>query len=122
MVDKIFGALASHPRRTMLRYLAERPLSVSQLAEHFQLTFAAVSKHVGVLQASGLVVQTREGRVRICRLNPGALEEARKAIEQIEQVAAQRLDGLQSYLQLTGRTAPPPPPPRRPPRGPRRRR
>jgi DNA-binding transcriptional ArsR family regulator len=99
-LDRVFRALASGPRREILRRTAQRPRTVTELAEHFDLTLAAVSKHVGVLDAANLLVRTRDGRLLWRRLNPEALEPARSALDELRVFWARQLDGLERYLSL----------------------
>lgn len=97
-LDRVFRALASEPRREILRRTALRPYTVTELAEHFDMSMAAVSKHVCVLDEANLLVQTREGRLLWRQLDPRALEPARATIEQLREFWSQRLDALETYL------------------------
>jgi DNA-binding transcriptional ArsR family regulator len=97
-LDRVFRALASQPRREILRRVAKERRTVTELAEHFDMSLAAVSKHVGVLHDAKLLVQTREGRVHWCRLDPSALEPARASIEELRSFWNDRLDGLERFL------------------------
>lgn len=97
-LDKVFRALASEPRRAILRQVASQRRSVTELAESFDMSLAAVSKHVQVLAAAGLIVQTREGRVRWCRLEPHGLAPAQATIDELRSFWTRQLDGLEGYL------------------------
>jgi DNA-binding transcriptional ArsR family regulator len=68
-VDKVFEALASSPRRQILAYLSEAELSTSQLAERFDMSAPAISRHLSVLEAAGLVNSERQGQFVMYRLN-----------------------------------------------------
>jgi DNA-binding transcriptional ArsR family regulator len=82
-LDRLFRALASEARRQILRRTAERRHTVGELAAHFDLSLAAVSKHVRVLAAAKLLVLTRHGRLHWCELNPRGLEPARASLEEL---------------------------------------
>ncbi|MFZ5896349.1 MAG: ArsR/SmtB family transcription factor [Myxococcota bacterium] len=104
-VDQLFRALGSAPRREILRQTAAQPRSVTQLAEHFDMSLAAVSKHVQVLAEAGLLSLTREGRVHWCRLQPEALETARATLDELRSFWNKRLDALEHLFEAptTGR-------------------
>lgn len=72
-LNSIFRALAHDARRDMLVRLSEEDLTVGELAEPLAMSFAAASKHVKVLEDTGLVRRTIEGRRHVCRLNAGSL-------------------------------------------------
>lgn len=98
-LDRVFRALASEPRREILRRVAEERLTVGELAGHFDITLAAISKHVRVLEDADLIVQTREGRLHWCQLNPRALDPALASIENLRAFWANQLDGLEQFLE-----------------------
>jgi DNA-binding transcriptional ArsR family regulator len=102
-LDRVFRALANEPRREILRQVARERRTVTELAERFDMSLAAVSKHVRVLEDANLIAQTREGRLHWCRLNPDALEPARASIEELRSFWNTRIDGLESFLQPRGR-------------------
>jgi DNA-binding transcriptional ArsR family regulator len=118
-LDRVFHALASAPRREILRRAARRRCTVTELAAHFDMSLAAVAKHVRVLDEARLLVETRDGRRRWRRFNPAALEPARASIEDLRAFWTERLDGLERFL--TDSAAPPPPPVRSRSRARRRR-
>lgn len=101
-LDRVFRALASEPRREILRRTARRRYTVTELAEHFDMSLAAVSKHVCVLDDANLVHKTREGRLLWRRLNPDALEPARATIEELRSFWKKQLDQLERFLLETG--------------------
>lgn len=68
-IDKVFEALASRPRRKILAYLSEVELSTSDLATRFSMTTPAISKHLSILEAAGLVTGERKGAFVMYRLN-----------------------------------------------------
>lgn len=105
-LDRVFRALASGPRREILRRVADERCTVSELARDFDMSLAAVSKHVRVLEAANLVAPSREGRLHWCRLNPDALEPARASIEELGAFWNLRLGGLASLLTEQARQRP----------------
>jgi DNA-binding transcriptional ArsR family regulator len=97
-LDDTFAALADPTRRAILARLARGEATVNELAEPFDLTLQAVSKHIKVLERGGLVSRARRAQFRPCRLEPGALDAAVAWIEQSRLVWAQRLDQLDAHL------------------------
>lgn len=97
-LDRVFRALASAPRREMLRKTGLRPHSVTELAACFDMTLAAVSKHVQVLQRAKLISLTPDGRTRWCRVKPEALTLASASIDELRSFWSQRLDGLEQHF------------------------
>lgn len=93
-LDLVFHALADPTRRAILDRLREGEASVSHLSEPFPLSFAAVSKHLGVLERAGLVTREPRGRERMCRINPGAFDNARAWLEVHERFWSDRLNAL----------------------------
>jgi DNA-binding transcriptional ArsR family regulator len=79
-LDLMFQALADPARRVMVERLSQGPVSVSQLAEPFDMSLSAVMQHLQVLQASGLIRSEKVGRVRTCRIEPAALGMAERWI------------------------------------------
>jgi DNA-binding transcriptional ArsR family regulator len=79
-------ALADGTRRDILRRSARDDLSVSQLAEAYPMSFAAVQKHVAVLERAGLVTKERIGRRKVVRTNLGALLAARRLLDRYEEL------------------------------------
>ena len=101
-LDHVFHALADPTRRAILNRLAVGEATISHLSEPFPLSFAAVSKHLGVLERAGIVTREARGRERVCRMNPSALEEARAWLEFHERFWTDRLDALDA---LVGRSS-----------------
>ena len=97
-LDRIFQALADPTRRAILDRLAAGEATVGHLSEPFPLTFAAVSKHLGVLERAGLVTREARGRERLCRLNPAALEDVRSWLAFHERFWNERLDALDALV------------------------
>jgi DNA-binding transcriptional ArsR family regulator len=97
-MDAVFHALAHDARRTMLRRLARGELTVSELAEPLDMSLAAASKHVQVLERAGLVRRTVTGRRHVCRLNPGPLASASAWLNFYESYWNERLDALEALF------------------------
>lgn len=97
-VDRIFRALADATRRDIVRrtILAEEP--VSQLAQRYEMSFAAVQKHVAVLERAGLVVKATRGRERLVRCNPAAFEAVQALLDSYELLWRSRVDRLDALL------------------------
>ena len=98
-LDRLFHALSSSARRAMLRRLTEQDLTVGELAEPFEMTIAAVSKHIEVLAAAGLVDKRHEGRNTLCRLNASSLADAARLLDFYRDFWQQRLDNLERFLE-----------------------
>ena len=97
-LDRVFHALADPTRRAMLRQLAGSEQSVGELAEPFDMSFAAAAKHVKVLEGAGLLSRTVEGRTHRCRLEARALAEADRWIAYYQRFWTGRLDALETAL------------------------
>ena len=97
-LDHVFRALSDPTRRAILDRLAEGEATVGRLAEPFPVSFAAVSKHIGVLERAGLVTREARGRERVCRINPAALTGARAWIGFHERFWTERLDALDALV------------------------
>lgn len=97
-LDSIFAALSDPIRREMVTRLASRELSVTALSEPFAVTPPAISKHLRVLEASGLISRRKAGRVHYCRLRTGPLREAGDWIEQQREFWIRQLKAFGEYL------------------------
>ncbi len=93
-LDAVFHALAHNARRSMLRRLADRELTVGELAEPLEMSLPAASKHLQVLEKAGLVRRTVMGRRHVCRLAPGPLAGADEWLRFYERYWNERLDAL----------------------------
>jgi len=102
-LDEIFGALSDRTRRAILVRLAEADASVGELAEPFEISRPAVSKHLRVLEAAGLVVRTKQGRMSRCSFDPAPLREAGAWVKQMTRFWDGQLDALETYLDDTTR-------------------
>jgi DNA-binding transcriptional ArsR family regulator len=97
-LDHVFQALTDPTRRHMLRSLAARERTVSELAEPFRMSLAAASKHVKVLERAGLVRRTVQGRTHFCRIDPRPLSDAADWLRFYERLWGERLDALEALL------------------------
>ncbi len=99
ILDLTFGALANSTRRDMLQRVSKDELSVGDLAQKYDhLTFAAVSKHLRVLQDAKLITKRGQGKLHLVTLSPFALEDAADYLRTYEQLWEDRLDSLEAYL------------------------
>lgn len=98
-LDDIFQALSDPTRRSMLGRLALQERTITELAAPFDMSLAAASKHIKVLEKAGLVFRTKTGRTHVCRLNPRPLVDARAWLRYYEQFWNARLDTLEQVLQ-----------------------
>jgi DNA-binding transcriptional ArsR family regulator len=97
-LDAVFHALADPTRRAMLGQLAERELTIGELATPFEMSFAGASKHVRVLEKAGLVTRTIQGRTHLCRLEAARLAEADAWLRRYERFWTEKLDSLEALL------------------------
>ncbi|MFI8190261.1 ArsR/SmtB family transcription factor [Streptomyces sp. NPDC085946] len=98
-VDRLFHALADATRRDILRRCVRGELSVSRLADDYPMSFAAVQKHVTVLERAGLVTKQRRGREQLVRTDPEAVDRARKALDELETAWRGRVDRMSRLLE-----------------------
>ncbi|MDQ2698689.1 MAG: winged helix-turn-helix domain-containing protein [Actinomycetota bacterium] len=99
--DRLFQALAAATRRDILRRTIEREQSVSALAREYDVSFAAVQKHVAVLEAAHLIVKRAEGRERLVRADPAMIARARALLARYEDLWRGRIDRLDALLSQT---------------------
>lgn len=97
-LDATFNSLADPTRRDILKRVAKEQLSVSQLAAQYHLTFAAISKHLKVLEKANLITKTRRGKEQIVSLSPGTLANASNHLETYKKLWENKLDSLDNYL------------------------
>jgi DNA-binding transcriptional ArsR family regulator len=103
-LDDTYGALSNAVRRDLLGDLRSGPCTVTALAAPFDVSLAAVSKHIGVLEDAGLVSRTQVGRTRIVTLEPRPLLDARAWIDTYHTFWEERLDALEAHLRRGTRT------------------
>jgi DNA-binding transcriptional ArsR family regulator len=97
-LSNTFAALADPTRRAILARLALGETSVNVLAEPFEMSPPAITKHLKVLQRAGLITQSRQAQWRPCKLEPKPLQEVATFLEQYRRHWEQRFDQLDSYL------------------------
>jgi DNA-binding transcriptional ArsR family regulator len=97
-VDELFHALADPTRRDIIRRCAGGDASVSRLAQAYPMSFAAVQKHVAVLERAGLVTKERRGREQLVRTDAGAVGRARQALDELEASWRGRVDRMSNVL------------------------
>ncbi|MDA0260740.1 MAG: metalloregulator ArsR/SmtB family transcription factor [Proteobacteria bacterium] len=97
-LDRTFSALADPTRRAILARLSTGSASVGQLAEPFDISLPAISRHLRALEAAGLLIQHKEGRVRRCVLNAQPLNDAAEWIETNRRFWESQFDSLSRYL------------------------
>lgn len=97
-VDRVFRALADRTRRDIVRRTLAGEVTVTQLAGAYAMSFAAVQKHVAVLETAGLVTKHRHGRERLVRANPATIQRAQGLLDQFEQIWRGRVDRLDVLL------------------------
>jgi len=98
-LDRTFFALSDPTRRGILERLARGPATIGELAAPLGLTLNGVKKHVGILETVDLVVTTKVGRARECRLGPAQLEDATDWIAAYRRAWEHRLDRFGAYVE-----------------------
>jgi len=98
-LSSTFAALADPTRRAILARLATGECSVTELAEPFEMSMPAVSKHLRVLERAGLIARGREAQWRPCRIEAAPLKAVAEWTEQYRQIWETRFDNLELYLQ-----------------------
>jgi DNA-binding transcriptional ArsR family regulator len=98
-IDDLFRALADPTRRDILRRCVGGEPSVSQLAQAYPMSFAAVQKHVAVLERAGLVTKERHGREQLVRTDADAVGRARQALDELETTWRGRVERMSDLLQ-----------------------
>ena len=97
-LDIVFAALADPTRRRILSMLLEDDMAVTDVAHPFEMSLAAISKHLTILTRAGLVSQERRGRVKWCKLEPDALRDASIWMQGFGQFEAIHLDAFERFL------------------------
>ncbi|MDW4550619.1 metalloregulator ArsR/SmtB family transcription factor [Defluviimonas sp. D31] len=99
-LDAIFAALADPTRRAILAMLLEDDMAVTDVAEPFEMSLAAISKHLTVLAEAGLISQEKRGRVKWCKLEPDAMRAATVWIQGFGQFDPLDFDAFERFLQV----------------------
>ena len=98
-LNKTFSALADPTRRSILSRLTQGTATVSELAEPFDISLPAISKHLKVLEKAGLLNRRKEGRIQYCSLNAAPLQEAAAWISLYEQFWGDQFDALANFIE-----------------------
>lgn len=98
-LDASFAALSDATRRGVIEQLWREDASITALAERFRMTLTGMKKHVEVLEQAGLVTTEKVGRVRTCRLGPGALDEEWAWLERYRRMWTARFDALDKVVE-----------------------
>jgi DNA-binding transcriptional ArsR family regulator len=96
--DQVFGALADATRRDIVRRAIDAEEGVAELASHYPMSFAAVQKHVAILERAGLVTKRRIGRRKVVRTNLAGLLVARRLLDQYEELWRGRFERMTELL------------------------
>jgi DNA-binding transcriptional ArsR family regulator len=102
--DRMFGALADRTRRDIVRRAIGGDEGVAELANHYPMSFAAVQKHVAILERAGLVTKVRIGRRKVVRTNREGLRVARRLLDQYEELWRGRVDRMSALVKETEET------------------
>src|SRR3954464_2673025 len=97
-----FAALADPTRRSILSHLAEREATVNELAEPFEVSLPAISRHLKVLERAGLIVRSREAQWRPSRMQAAPLDDATAWMQSRKRTWEQRMDTLDAHLRRKG--------------------
>jgi DNA-binding transcriptional ArsR family regulator len=101
-LDLVFSALSSPTRRAILNRLSEGESRVTELAKPFHMSLPAISKHLSVLEKAEIISKVKDGRVRICRIEPTSLQMAARWINSYGQLWERQLESLTEYMKKMG--------------------
>jgi DNA-binding transcriptional ArsR family regulator len=101
----MFGALADHTRRDIVRRAIDSEEGVAELASHYPMSFAAVQKHIAILERAGLVTKHRVGRRKVVRTNVESLRITRRLLDQYEELWRGRIDRMTQLVNEYTRSA-----------------
>lgn len=99
IVDRTFFALSDPTRRGILDRLADGPATIGELAAPYGLTLSGMKKHVGILEEVDLVITTKVGRARECRLGSADLHDVTRWIDSYRKALERRLDSFAAYVE-----------------------
>ena len=105
--DRIFSALSDATRRDIVRRAIDSEEGVAELASHYSMSFAAVQKHIAILERAGLVSKHRMGRRKVVRTNLEGLRVARRLLDQYEDHWRRRLERMSEVLSEPGKETQP---------------
>jgi len=98
VLDQTFAALANSTRRAILARLAKGEATVNELAEPFNMSLPAISKHIKVLERAGLIIQGQKAQYRPCTIDATPLQEVSKWTEQYRHIWEERFDQMDDYI------------------------
>ena len=98
--DDLFSALADATRRDIVRRAIDADEGVAELAGHYPMSFAAVQKHIAILERAGLVTKSRVGRRKVVRTNLAGLATARRLLDQYEELWRTRIDRMRDLISV----------------------
>ena len=98
-LDTIFSALADPTRRAILSMLLEDDMAVTDVAAPFQMSLAAISKHLAILAEAGLISQEKRGRINWCKLEPDAMRDGFTWMQSFGQFTAFDLDAFERFIE-----------------------
>jgi len=99
--DRMFGALADHTRRDIVRRAINAEEGIVQLASHYSMSFAAVQKHIAILERAGLVTKERVGRRKVVRTDLERLRVVRRLLDHYEELWRGRIDRMAELISET---------------------
>jgi DNA-binding transcriptional ArsR family regulator len=97
-LDEVFGCLADPTRRDILERVTEAELTVSEIALPYDVSLAAVSKHLKILERAKLILRRKQGKHQYVQADPTALKQAQEYLDQYAQMLTERYDGLEIYI------------------------
>ena len=103
-LDRMFGALADHTRRDIVRRAIAAEEGIVELASHYWMSFAAVQKHIAILERAGLVTKERVGRRKVVRTNLERLLAVRHLLDEYEELWRGRIDRMAELISETKET------------------
>ena len=104
--DRMFGALADRTRRDIVRRAITAEEGIVELASHYSMSFAAVQKHIAILERAGLVTKERVGRRKVVRTNLERLRVVRRLLDQYEELWRGRIDRMAELISETKESQP----------------
>ena len=103
-MDQVFGALADATRRDIVRRAIDGQEGVAELANHYPMSFAAVQKHIAVLERAGLIAKERHGRRKVVRTLPEALRTAQRLLSEYEELWRGRIERMTAIIETSKET------------------
>jgi DNA-binding transcriptional ArsR family regulator len=97
-LDSVFGSLSDQTRRKIVSLIANRAMTIGQIAQYFELTYGAISKHILVLERAKVITKQRRGKEQFVSLSPVAIEQAEACLEAYRGIWEARLDSLAHFI------------------------